>query len=96
MVRASKGFRTGTRKKLKQKKRAKFKSETFLKTFNINDKVVITINPSSQKGMPFPKVNGKIGKIAEKRGNSYIVKIKVGNKEKDFISRPEHLKIIKQ
>ncbi|MBU0898675.1 MAG: 50S ribosomal protein L21e [Nanoarchaeota archaeon] len=95
MSRASRGFRTGTRSKLKQKKRAKFKSETYLKEFKIDDSVVIKIEPSSHKGMPFPKFNGKIGTVIDKRGKSYIVKIGVGNSKKDIIARPEHLKIIK-
>jgi large subunit ribosomal protein L21e len=44
--------------------------------------------------MPFRRFFGRTGTIAEKRGKSYIVKIKDGKKEKELIARPEHLKAI--
>lgn len=92
MVRKSKGFRFGTRNKLKQRVRPVITK--FLQDFTIGQNVVITLEPSSHKGMPFPRFKGKMGKIVEKRGNSYIVEIKDGNKLKQIISRPEHLKAI--
>jgi large subunit ribosomal protein L21e len=91
MVRSSKGIKIGTRRKLRQKKRIKFKSESFLKTFKLKDRVVIKINPFSHKGMPLPKLKGKTGEIIEKRGNSFVVKIRVGNFQKKIIARSEHL-----
>ena len=45
--------------------------------------------------MPFPKFKGKVGLIKEKRGDAYIVEIKVGNMIKKIISRPEHLALKK-
>ena len=95
MVRATRGFRTRSREKLTQKSRAKFKSETYLKQFMENDMVVIAIEPSSHKGMPFPKLKGRIGKITEKRGNSYAVSVDIGKSKKTLIARPEHLKLAK-
>jgi len=92
MVKKSKGFRAGTRKKLKQKARPAI--TRFLQDFDIGQNVVITLEPSSHKGMPFPRFKGKMGKIVEKRGRSYVVNIKDGNKIKQIISRPEHLKAI--
>ncbi|MFH1444930.1 MAG: 50S ribosomal protein L21e [Nanoarchaeota archaeon] len=94
MSKTSKGSRTGTRSKLRQIKRAKFKSETFLKEFKKDDIVVIKIEPSSHKGMPFPKMNGKIGKIVGKRGNSYIINVLIGKTQKSVIAKPEHIKPI--
>ena len=96
MSKTSKGLRTRTRNKLRQKKRIKFKSEMFLKTFDIDQKVIIKPEPSSHKGMPFPKFKGRVGKIIGKRGSSYIVRIEVGKSKKDIISRPEHIEAIKQ
>ncbi|MCK4335987.1 MAG: 50S ribosomal protein L21e [Candidatus Aenigmarchaeota archaeon] len=91
MVKASKGFRRSTRRKLKKKIRQKFKVTPYLKEFRSKDKVVIKIDPSSQKGMPFPKFKGMIGEVKEKRGNAYVIKITVGKKIKEVIARPEHL-----
>jgi len=56
---------------------------------------VIIPEPSSHKGMPSPRFKGKIGKIIEKRGKSYIVEIIDGKKKKRIISNPEHLKVFK-
>ncbi len=93
MVKKSKGFRSGTRKKLKQKARPAITK--FLEEFKIGEKVIILQEPSSQRGMPHPRFKGKIGKVIEKRGKSYIVEIIDGNKVKKVISRPEHLRLVK-
>ncbi|MBL7206336.1 MAG: 50S ribosomal protein L21e [Candidatus Aenigmarchaeota archaeon] len=95
MSKGSKGFRRETRSKLKADVRAKFKPEHYLKKFKKDEKVLIMLDPSSQKGMPFPKFKGKIGVVEGKRGNSYIIKIKDKNKEKTVIASPEHLKLTK-
>ena len=93
MTRKSSGFRSGTRKKLRQKL-VRPTITKFLQEFKIGQRVVIALEPSSQKGMPFPRFKGKMGKIIEKRGKSYVVEIKDGNKVKKIVSRPEHLKAI--
>jgi large subunit ribosomal protein L21e len=93
MVRASRGFRSGTRKKLRQKL-SRPAITKFLQEFKIGQRVIIALEPSSHKGMPFPRFKGAMGKIIEKRGKSYIVEIKDGNKVKKIVSRPEHLKSI--
>ena len=93
MVRKSRGFKSGTRKKLKQKL-ARPTITKFLQEFKIGQRVIIVPEPSSHKGMPYPRFKGIVGKIESKRGKSYIVKIKDGNMEKKIISRPEHLKAI--
>lgn len=91
MVQRSKGLRRRTRSKLKGKLRSKLRVTPYLQKFKKDDKVVISIDPSSQKGMPHPIFKGKIGKIVEKRGDSYLVELKIGNMRKTIISRPEHL-----
>lgn len=93
MVKKSRGFRSRTRKKLKQKARPPITK--FLQDFNIGERVIILQEPSSQKGMPHPRFKGRVGKIVDKRGKSYIVEIIDGNKVKKIISRPEHLRLIK-
>ena len=94
MVKKSRGFRTGTRKKLKQKPGYRPPITKFLQEFEIGQKVLIAQEPSSQKGMPHPRFKGRVGKVIGKRGKSYIVEIKNGNKVKKLISRPEHLRLV--
>ncbi|MEM5829376.1 MAG: 50S ribosomal protein L21e [Candidatus Aenigmatarchaeota archaeon] len=93
-MKKSRGFRTKTRKTLKQKPGYRPPITKFLQEFNIGQKVVIEQEPSSQKGMPHSRYKGRIGSIIGKRGKSYIVEITDGNKVKKIISRPEHLKVI--
>jgi large subunit ribosomal protein L21e len=94
MVKKSRGFRSGTRKKLRKKKRRRTSVTKFLQKFKKGDKVMIVQDPSSQKGMPFPRFKGKTAKIAAARGKSYILELKDGKKSKFVISKPEHLKKI--
>lgn len=94
MVKKSKGFRTRTRHKLRQIPSVRPAITKFLQEFEVGQNVAIEPEPSSQKGMPYPKFKGFIGKVTARRGRSYIVEINVGNSKKTIISRPEHLKSI--
>jgi large subunit ribosomal protein L21e len=94
MVKKTRGFRARTRKKLKQKVAYRPPITKFLKEFKIGQTVVIMPEPSSQKGMPFPRFKGKEGKVVGKRGSAYIVEVKDGDMIKTIIARPEHLKEI--
>jgi large subunit ribosomal protein L21e len=66
----------------------------YIKQFEIGDRVVIEINSSSQKGLPFKRFQGLSGKVIKKRGRAFIVEIKDGNKTKKVITPAEHLKAI--
>ena len=90
----SKGPRRKTRKLLRRRVRERPTVNKFLQEFNIGTWIVIHPSPSSPKGRPFKRFFGKRGTITDKRGHSYIVAIKDGNKTKYIISRPEHLKAI--
>ncbi len=92
MVKKTRGFRSGTRKKLKQKVAYRPPITRFLQEFKIGQTVIIMPEPSSHKGMPFSRFKGKAGKIIGKRGSSYLVELKDGKMSKTIISRPEHLK----
>jgi large subunit ribosomal protein L21e len=94
MTRKSRGFRSKTRFKLRQKVAYRPPITKFLREFKKNQAVVIVQEPASQRGMPHPRFKGKSGTIVEKRGKSYIVQILDGNKAKKLIARPEHLKAI--
>jgi len=86
----SHGARKRTREKFRKTRRATVNQ--FLKKFKIGEKVVIDIESSSQKGMPFRRFQGLSGEVVGKRGKAYIVKIKDGGKFKNIIANPEHLK----
>ncbi len=92
MVKKTRGFKAGTRNKLQQKVAYRPTITKFLQEFDIGQNVVIYPEPSSHKGMPFPRFKGKAGKIVGKRGSAYLVEVKDGNMVKTVISRPEHLK----
>jgi large subunit ribosomal protein L21e len=94
MVQKSRGPRKRTRNLLKMKVREKVPITKYLQEFEIGSTVVLRPVPSSHRGMPFKRFIGRTGVITDKRGKSYIIKIKDGNKEKIIISRPEHLKAI--
>jgi large subunit ribosomal protein L21e len=92
MVIKSRGLRQSTRQKLQQPPYYRPPITKFLQKFKQGQKVVIALEPSSQKGMPFPRFKGKVGKVLGTRGSSYILEVADGNKIKKVISRPEHLK----
>lgn len=94
MVTRSHGFRVGTRKKLRKKvrERGKVKIRRALQEFKKDEIVVIDVEPSYHKGMPHKRFFGKHGRILGKRGKSYIVEVKDGNKLKKIICSPIHLK----
>ena len=92
MAKASRGFRTGTRRKLKKGLREKFNVETYLQEFKEGDRVIINIDPASQKSMPHSRYHGKAGIVKEKRGRGYVVSVKLGNKPMELTTKPEHLR----
>ena len=90
----SKGPRAGTRKLFskKPKERGLPPMSVILYQYKIGEKVVIKIDPSVHKGMPFKRFHGKVGTIIEKRGRAYVVLVRDGGKMKKVIARPEHLR----
>ncbi|MBW3582173.1 MAG: 50S ribosomal protein L21e [Euryarchaeota archaeon] len=94
MVQRSKGFRTRTRHILKKPVREKGMSPItrYLREFEEGARVAVKLDPASQAGMPHPRFQGHTGTIITKQGDAYTVQIRVGQKKKTLISRPEHLK----
>lgn len=91
----SHGFRFKSGRKLKKKVRERgLKLRKFLQTFELGQRVVIDIEPASQKGMPHPRYQGRSGIVVGQRGRAYLVQIRDGGKIKTLISRPEHLKAV--
>lgn len=72
-----------------------------MKNFGVKDLYIV--NPQTNvgkessifKGMPHRRFQGKVGVIEGKRGRSYLVNLKIGDKEKCLIVRPEHITPLK-
>lgn len=60
--------------------------------FDVGEKVVLSIEPSVQKGLFHMRFFGKIGKVVGSRGRAYIVEIKDGGVVKQIITLPIHLR----
>lgn len=92
-MRKSKGYRAKTRALLRRKPREKGKTglSKILREYTLGEKVVVKIDPSIHKGMPHRRYHGRIGVIAEKKGQAYIVNVTQGDATKQIIVRPEHL-----
>ncbi len=96
MVTRTHGFRVGTRKKLRKRirERGKVNIKRALQEFKPDETVVIDVDSAYHKGMPHKRFFGKQGKVIEKRGDSYIIRIRDGGKYKKIICAPIHLKKI--
>jgi len=93
LVKKSSGYRARTRALLRKDPREKGKLglSRILRIYELGDKVCVKIDPSVHKGMPHRRFQGKVGVIEGKRGRSYLVSLRMGDKEKNLIVRPEHI-----
>lgn len=89
MTQKSHGFRRGTRKKFRARKKPTV--TMFLQEFNIGDTVHVDIQPSI-KAMPHHRFHGSTGKVIEKRGSAYVVEVTDRDKVKKIITKAVHLK----
>ena len=81
-------------KRKKVRERGKIRLGEYFKKFKKGENVAVKRELGVKSSFP-NRIQGKTGKIAEKRGKSYIVKIKDLGQEKKFIIHPVHLKKIK-
>ncbi len=94
MARKSKGtLSKRTRNLSRHFKRQMINVNAAIKQYNIGDKVAI-VPGINAKNIPHPRYKGKIGEIIEKRGSSYVVKLKIMNAIKTLIVPSIHLKHI--
>ena len=68
MVKKSRGVQAKTRQLFKRGVRERTTVNKILEEFKEGSKVIIKIDPSSQKGRPFRRFQGKMGTVIEKRG----------------------------
>ncbi|MCQ2972696.1 MAG: 50S ribosomal protein L21e [archaeon] len=91
----SRGFKSKSRKKLTKVQREGRTNPITkrMQKYENGDLVHIIIDPSIQKGQPHPRFHGKTGQIVGQKGKAYLVALKDGNKAKELIVRPDHLKL---
>lgn len=75
--------------------RGKLKLSKYFQELSKGDSVAIVREPAVQSSFPV-RLQGRTGVIENKRGRSYVVKIKDQTKKKMFLINPIHLKKIKQ
>jgi large subunit ribosomal protein L21e len=75
--------------------RGKLKLSRYFQKFNEGDFAAISREPAVQSSFP-TRFQGITGIIEGRKGKTYILKIKDGNKEKRLLIEPIHLKKIKQ
>lgn len=94
MAHKSHGTRVNTRSKFKRKPRDRGLSPItrVLQEFEIGEKANIVVDPSSQRGQPHHRFHGLTGEVIGKQGDAFWIKVNVGNKPKEIIVRPEHLR----
>lgn len=79
----------------KVRTRGKLQLSRYFQRLKKGDSVAIVREPAVQSSFP-ARIQGKTGQIEDKKGKSYVVKIKDSSKEKRFLIEPIHLKKIKQ
>lgn len=88
------GKRGKTRAKLK-KKTGKVTVNKVMEEFEKGEKVQVVIDPSYHAGIPAKGFHGLTGYISGKRGNSYEIELKKGNKDAVVVTTPVHIKRLK-
>lgn len=82
-------------KRKRIRERGKFSFTKYFQRFNSGDSVAI-VRELNQQSPGFPKrVQGRTGKVIERRGSAYVVEINDFNMKKIFTIKPIHLKKIK-
>lgn len=91
MVKFGRGFRHGSRYKMRSDPRQKFTAEVFLRKFAVGQRVALDVYPAMSKGMFHHRMQGLVGVVKERRGDGYVVAVPVGGKTKTVMVKPEHL-----
>jgi large subunit ribosomal protein L21e len=90
----SRGFRRKSRGVLTRPKESRSgpSPDLYLREYSPGQSVLISIEPSVQKGSPSRRYHGKVGVVLERRGRGYVVQVMFGNKAKKLSLLPDHLK----
>lgn len=85
----SHGYRRRTRSLLSGSRKRGLTS--LLREYELNDRVVIKIDPSQVKGMPHRRFNGLVGVVKQVNRRVVTLDVPVGDKVKTLIARKEHI-----
>ncbi len=93
MVKSSKGFRSRSRGTFTKEVRERGLPPVtrYLRTFEVGEKVLVRIEPSSPHGQPHPRYQGRIGTILGRQGRAYRLEFLDGGKRKELVAHPIHL-----
>jgi large subunit ribosomal protein L21e len=92
MTKRSQGLFSGrTRHLARHHKPSSLSVSERIKSFEIGESVAI-VPKGSVKNIPHPRYRGKIGRVLERRGNAYVVRLKIMNSTKTLIVPALHLK----
>lgn len=72
--------------------KGKISQRSYLAEYKAGDKVLLKLEPGIQTACYYPRFHGKIGVIKRKEGESYRITIQDGDKTKEVISHPIHIK----
>lgn len=88
------GFRYKTRHKLQKTAREKGKVSLtrMFQEFKVGERVKILQEPAIHNGMPHPRFKNNVGTVVGQRGEAYVLEMFDGNKKKQIISLPIHLR----
>jgi len=75
------------------REKGKIKLSRYFKKIEGGSSVAIVIDKGTRAAFP-KRLQGKSGKVVGARGKFKIIKLKDGNKEKQFIIHPVHLKTL--
>ncbi|MEM1508967.1 MAG: 50S ribosomal protein L21e [Thermofilaceae archaeon] len=97
-MRHSKGYRNRMRKLLRKTPRERGRPglSRLLHEYKEGDLVCIDICPNYVGTAPHKRYQGKVGTVVGVRGKAYLVKVRIGGKDKIIITTKDHLKPIKR
>ena len=93
MVKSSKGFRSRSRGTFTKEVREKGLPPVsrFYRAFEVGDRVIVRLEPSSPKGQPHPRYQGRTCTVLGRVGRAYRLEFLDGGKRKELLSLPIHL-----
>jgi large subunit ribosomal protein L21e len=92
MTKRSQGTLSGRSRHLaRHHKPSRLSVSEYIKSFKVGDSVAI-IPKGNSSNIPHPRYRGKIGKVMERRGNAYVVDLRIFNSTKRLVVPVLHLK----
>ncbi len=96
MTKRSHGLFVGrTRHLARHHKPSSLSVNDYIKKFEVGEKVVI-VPKGNTRDIPHPRYRGRIGVITEKRGASYVIKVRIMSAERTLIAPAIHLERVKE